>query len=212
VKYFDITPRLSSKIAVFPGDRGFSRSVSLSFKKGDHLDLSSIQSTLHVGAHVDAPSHYHASGKNITECGIDVYLGRAQVIEIRKEKGERIRVADLKNIRIEAPRLLFKTQSFPDPHQWTDDFNALSRELILELAQKGVRLVGIDTPSVDLAQDAELESHKAIYEMDLRILEGIDLKNVAAGLYTLIALPLPIEDADASPVRAILINKDLGIP
>jgi arylformamidase len=70
--------------------------------------------------------------------------------------------------------------------------------------------VGIDTPSVDLADDKQLFVHHAIYEYDMAILEGIVLDQVIDGLYELIALPLKIKNGDASPVRAILknLNKD----
>jgi arylformamidase len=212
VKTYDITPKIRPSLAVFPGDQGFSRTVSLAFERGDPLALSSMTTTLHLGAHTDAPNHYHAEGQDIASSPLDHYMGRAQVIEIKKGKGERILVQDLKAKSIAAPRVLFKTGSFPNPERWNDDFNALSHELIDYLAAQGVRLVGIDTPSVDPAQDKTLESHQAIYRKNLRILEGITLSQVQEGLYTLIALPLPIEGGDASPVRAILIDKDLGIP
>ena len=76
------------------------------------------------------------------------------------------------------------------------------------LASQGVVLVGIDTPSIDLSQDKLLESHQAVARNDMAILEGIVLDGVAPGNYTLIALPLKIEGADASPVRAVLLDED----
>ena len=107
---------------------------------------------------------------------------------------------------INSPRVLLKTGSFPNPNQWNNDFNALSKSLVESLVEKGVKLIGIDTPSVDLADDKELECHNLIYENDLAILEGIILSHVEPGHYQLIALPLNLEGADASPVRAILIK------
>jgi arylformamidase len=102
---------------------------------------------------------------------------------------------------------LFKTGSFPNPDLWNGDFNSLSPSLIDWLAARGVKLVGIDTPSVDPADDQELASHQAIFRNDLAILEGIWLEGVAAGQYTLVAPPLKLEGADASPVRALLLPK-----
>lgn len=212
MKYFDITPKLSSDTAVFPGDQRLERSVSMDFKKGDHLLLSSIKSTLHIGAHTDAPNHYNKDGEDIASSDLKPYLGRAQVIEIKKKKNSRIEWSDLVGKKILAPRVLFKTSSFPNPNIWNGDFNALSQSLIQELAKAGVTLVGIDTPSVDPADDQTLESHREIYRLGLRILEGIVLEGVPEGIYTLMALPLPIVGGDASPVRALLIEKDLGIP
>lgn len=201
--YIDISPVLRPQIAVFPGDTPFERTINMSFQKGAHLDLSEMKTTLHVGAHTDAPSHYHGKGVSIEERNLSYYLGPCQVIEI-EGKPERILPSHVM-AEITAPRVLFKTNSFPDPDQWTDEFSALSAELIHELKKKNVILVGIDTPSVDPAKDETLASHKAIFASDMAILEGVVLQDVSPGTYQLIALPLRIEGADASPVRAILL-------
>ena len=104
-----------------------------------------------------------------------------------------------------AARVLFHTGTFPDPNHFSTDFAALSSELVDWLADRGVVLVGLDTPSVDLFEDKVLESHTAIARRDLAILEGVVLSHVPDGLYTLAAFPLRLADADASPVRAVLI-------
>lgn len=205
MKYYDISPTISEKTAVFPGDVVFNRNQSMSFQKGNQLTLSSIQSTLHIGAHADASNHYHAKGKGIEGRSLEPYLGKCQVIRVSINPGERIYPKDVSNIEIQAERLLFCTNSFPDPDQWNSDFNSFSPELIHFLAQKKVQLVGIDTPSVDPEDSKKLESHQAIFETNMCILEGLILNEVPQGLYTLIALPLKIKDADASPVRAILV-------
>lgn len=205
MKYIDISPLISEQIAVFPGDCSFKREISLDFVKGDNLVLSSISSTVHLGSHTDAPSHYHPQGKSIAEVSLDYYLGLCQVINISKQPGTRIYTEDIKNVTIQAERILFKTGSFPNPEQWNSDFNSLSPELINYLAQQNVILVGIDTPSIDPEESQALESHGAVYQNKMAILEGVVLDNVDPGLYTLIALPLKIKDADATPVRAILI-------
>lgn len=204
--YFDISPTLSAKTAVFPGDQSFEQKVSMAFSKGDHLDLSSIQTTVHIGAHTDAPSHYSKDGVSIDQRSLDYYLGSCQVVECKVKKGQRITLKDIDLDLVSEKRVLFKTNSFPDPNQWNNDFNSLSPELIQALGQKGVILVGIDTPSVDPWDSKSLESHNQIYKSDMAILEGIVLKDISPGIYKLIALPLKIEEGDASPVRAILIS------
>lgn len=198
---------ISPRTAVFPGDTPFSQEFLLKTSKGANLDLSTIKCTVHIGAHTDAPSHYHSQGITMEKRDLKLYLGPAQVIEVQCAKGGRIRPADVKT-EILAPRVLFKTQSFPNPEKWNGDFTALSAELIEWLALKKVRLVGIDTPSVDPAEDRLLESHTAIFKHDMAILEGIILNEVPAGLYDLISLPLKIEGSDASPVRAVLLKQD----
>ena len=204
-KLYDISPMISSSTAVFPGDTPYENSFLMSFENGHHLSLSKIQSTVHLGAHADAPSHYHADGVSIEARDLRLYLGKTQVISVSKRLGQRIGVADLK-VSIQAPRVLFKTLSFPNPDKWNNDFMALSIELIQYLVKNGVKLVGLDTPSVDLADDKILEVHNEIYRSNLAILEGIVLDDVPDGIYELVALPLKLKGAEASPLRAILLG------
>lgn len=206
MRIWDISPVITKELAVFPGDVAFRRDVSMAFPK-DHLTLSSVTTTLHLGAHADSSSHYHASGKGVEARPLERYLGRCQVIEVKLPRGARILPAHFSD-PVSAPRVLFKTLSFPDPNFWNDDFNSLSPELIHFLADKGVQLVGLDTPSVDPCDSKQLESHQALFARDLAVLEGLILKHVSPGLYSLIALPLPLKDADASPVRAILLEEN----
>jgi arylformamidase len=201
---FDITPTINARMAVFPGDTPFREEFLMSTDQGQHLTLSKITTTVHIGAHTDAPNHYAAKAPSIESRSLHYYLGPAQVIEVVLPRGQRVRVADLQGKKITAPRVLFRTNSYPDPYHWNGDFNALSAELIEHLQAEKVVLVGIDTPSVDLADDQVLESHTAIHRCDMAILEGIILNEVPEGVYELIALPLKIEGADATPVRAIL--------
>ena len=206
MKIWDITPLVTKDLAVFPGDVAFRRDVSMSFPK-DHLALSSVTTTLHLGAHADSSSHYHEGGKGVDQRPLGRYLGRCQVIEVRLPRGERIRPQHLP-VAVTAPRVLFKTLSFPDPNFWNDDFNSLSPELIHFLADRDVVLVGLDTPSVDPADSKALESHQALFARDVAVLEGLILDQVSPGHYSLVALPLRLKDADASPVRAILLEEN----
>lgn len=203
-RIYDISPVISEKTAVFPGDTPYQRERLMAFDQGNHLELSTIKTTVHLGAHTDAPIHYHKDGVGMEKRSLDHYLGRCQVIECTLSPRERIKPEHIVDIVIFEKRVLFKTSSFTNPNQWHDNFNSLSSELIFELHKKGVITVGIDTPSVDLSDDKILESHHAIYECDMAILEGIILEDVRPGTYELIALPLPLKGADASPVRAIL--------
>lgn len=203
-KIYDLTPKISPRLGVFPGDTVFERKVLLSMKKGANLELSSLTTTVHLGAHADAPSHYHVNGKDISERPLGRYMGKAQVIRVSGlGPKERVKPEHIK-APIQAPRVLIDTQTFQNPEKWNSDFAALSPELIDWLASQKVSLVGIDTPSVDPEDSKALESHQALYRGDFAVLEGLLLKDVPEGVYTLIALPLPIEEGDASPVRAVL--------
>lgn len=206
MKILDISPRLSPRIAVWPGDVGFSREIALSIAAGANIDLSSIRTTVHVGAHVDAPSHYRAGAPSIESRPLELYLGPCQVVRVDVGRGERIRPAHVR-APVTAPRVLFHTGTFPDPERFDEDFASLSAELVAWLHDHGVRLVGIDTPSIDPCHDAALESHQAVADRDMAVLESVVLDEVAAGTYTLVALPLALEGADASPVRAVLLTE-----
>ena len=206
MKIIDISPTVSPSIGVFPDDVPYSRSISMAFDKGDHLLLSSINTTLHLGAHADAPNHYHPEGGDIATRSLHFYLGPCQVIHVPVAPGARIYPKDLKGVTIRQSRVLLRTDSFPDPDHWNGDFASLSPELITFLSAKKVQLIGIDTPSVDPEPSKALESHDQVFREDLAILEGLVLKHVAPGDYFLVALPLKLADADASPVRAVLLE------
>lgn len=200
----DISPLVSPRIAVWPGDTPFTRTVNLSMAGGANLDLSHIQTSVHVGAHADAPSHYAHPAPGIADRPLERYYGPCQVFDVTgRAPGSRLLPGDLDG-RVSAPRILLATGSFPDPDRWNEDFVSLSPELVDSLARSGVTLVGIDTPSVDPMHDRELLSHQRLAAHDMAVLEGLVLAGVQPGLYTLIALPLRLEGADASPVRAAL--------
>ena len=204
MKILDISPLVSESIAVWPGDVPYRRTVAMDVESGDNITLSAIHTSVHLGAHTDAPNHYAKSRKGIASRRLETYYGPAQVIRVDLARGSRIRPEHIDEA-IEAERVLFATGSFPDPNHFNRDFCSLSADLIHCLHELGVRLVGIDTPSIDLCDDRELESHTAVDHHDMAILEGIVLDGVEEGLYTLAAFPLKLEGADASPVRAALL-------
>jgi arylformamidase len=202
---WDVTPPISSRLMVWPGDTPPSREVLRDMNDGDTLTLSTLRATAHVGAHADAPSHYGARAPSIEERDLDFYLGSCQVIRLRAARHTRVMPAALP-AAITAPRVLIATGTFPDPTVFNEDFAALSPELIDRLHADGVRLVGIDTPSIDLFESKDLPAHVACLGHDMAILEGLVLDRVPDGVYELIALPLALVGFDASPVRAILRN------
>lgn len=205
----DISPPLTPDIKVFPGDTPLSREVLLDVGHGDHLTLSTIHTTVHVGAHTDAPSHCGATGPSIDAVDLERYVGPCQVIHARVGRGELITPATIGQ-RLEAPRMLFHTGTFPAPTRWNADFAAFTPEAIDHLHHHGVVLVGIDTPSMDLSTSKSLPAHKRCLTHDIAILEGLVLDGVSEGFYELIALPLRLVGFDASPVRAVLRSSETG--
>ena len=203
VRLIDISPLVSERIHVWPGDIPYSRTDSTAREAGDSVSLSALRTTLHLGAHLDAPSHCAADAPGIDAMELGTCYGDCQVVAVAKRSG-RIRPGDL-DVPVEAPRVLFRTGSFPDPERWTPNFTSLSAKLIKSLHAQGVQLVGIDTPSIDPQESEDLPAHRAAADHDIAILEGLVLEHVAPGRYTLAAFPLRLEGADASPVRAVLI-------
>jgi arylformamidase len=200
----DISPVIDPSITVWPGDTPFTRTVNLDMQEGANLTLSDIRTTVHVGAHADAPSHYVPDGVDISTRRLDYYIGACNVFHIDGARGRRIYPADLAGKNITAARVLLRTETFPDPRAWNDDFASLSPELIDWLHDRSVILIGIDTPSVDPFESKELEAHQALARHDMANLEGLVLDHVSEGEYELIALPLRLAGADGSPVRAVL--------
>lgn len=204
---YDITPAITKALAVWPGDTPLSREVLLDMAKGDNLTLSTLHATVHLGAHADGPNHYGLDGRSVGEQSLEIYIGPCQVFHVDVKRSARVETAHI-NQPIETERVLLATGSFPDPTKFNEDFAGLSPALVDDLHDKGVRLVGIDTPSVDVFESKDLPAHKRFLAHDMAILEGLVLKDVPAGMYELIALPLKLMDFDASPVRAIL--RELG--
>src|SRR5262249_32017239 len=148
---YDITPLASPRLAVWPGDTPLSRQVLLernpsydASKIGNNITLSTLHATVHLGAHADAPSHY-GPGPAIHERPLETYLGPCQVMHTAATRGTRITPAQL-TAPVQAPRLLLATGTYPDPEQFNTDFAGLSVELVDYLHERGVLLVGVDTP------------------------------------------------------------------
>ena len=203
MKIYDLSPTIGPALKVWPGDTPPSREVLMDMNRGANLTLSTLRATVHLGAHADAPSHYGAEAASIEARPLELYLGHCQVIRVTIPRTTRILPDHLRGTP-QAERLLLATGTFPDANAFNEDFASLSPALVDYLARHGVRLVGIDTPSVDLFSSKDLPVHHACLRHDMAILEGIVLEGVPEGIYELIALPLKLEGFDASPVRAIL--------
>lgn len=201
----DITPPITPNLKVWPGDTPPTREVLMEIAKGDTVTLSTLRTTVHLGAHADGPNHYAQGGGDVTTFPLERYVGMCQVVRVEIGRGERVGVEHLpRGVNIVEKRVLFRTDTFPNPEEFTTDFAALSPDLIDVLARRGVATIGIDTPSVDLFDSKELPAHAAMHRNEVAILEGLALGAVDPGVYELIALPLRLAGFDGSPVRAVL--------
>jgi arylformamidase len=203
VALWDISPIVSPATPTFPGDTPFSRHWTARIGPGCPVNLSALTISPHVGAHADAPLHYGADAPAMDEVSIEPYLGPCRVIHAIG-CGPLLGPDHLAHAAAGLPPRVLVRTCRTAPTAWSASFTAFAPETIAWLAGLGVCLVGIDAQSVDPADSKTLDSHQQLLAHDMRVLENLVLDAVPAGDYELIALPLRLAGADASPVRAVL--------
>lgn len=202
-RLWDISPVLGPATPPFPGDQAYEQRWTARIGPGCPVNLSALTLSPHLGAHADAPLHYADGAPAIGEVPLAPYLGPCRVIHAIG-CGPLVRPEHIAHaLDGLPPRVLVRTCERA-PTAWSEDFAAYAPETIALLASRGVTLVGIDSQSVDPATSKTLDSHHLLLKHDLRVLENLVLDAVPAGDYELIALPLKLAHACASPVRAIL--------
>ncbi len=203
-RLWDISPPVSAASPVFPGDTAYQQQWAATLGPGCPVNVSTLTLSPHVGAHADAPLHYDASGLPAGALELTPYLGPCRVIHAVGVK-PLVQWAHIAHAcEGLPPRVLVRTYRRAPVGEWDPDLPAFAPETIERLADAGVLLVGIDSASIDPAESKTLASHQVIRRRDLRVLENLVLDDVPEGDYELIALPLKLMTADASPVRAIL--------
>jgi arylformamidase len=199
----DISRAVGETTAVFPGDTPFSRQWVMRIDQGDSCNVSTVTHSVHCGTHVDAPFHFDPAGAPIDRVDLSRYVGRCLVLTAKSPGA--LRVSDVAGIDLRSEeRLLVRGPDRLRDDQWKDDFFHCSLDAARHLAASGLKLLGIDTPSMDFMTSKELAAHKALVAGGVAILESLDLSTVRDGRYELIALPLKIAGSDGSPVRAVL--------
>ncbi len=202
-RIYDISTALAPGVPVWPGDTPFSEARVLEIDRSSPVNVSRFTLSTHTGAHTDAPLHYDPDGAAIGAVPLDAYLGPCRVI--KAIGADVVRIAHLeKHLDLLPERVLFRTYAVAPQKSWDEGFASVDAALIDLLASRGVRLVGIDTPSLDPQNSKTMDAHRRVMAHGMAILEGIVLDEVAEGDYELIALPLKLANLDASPVRAVL--------
>ena len=203
-RLWDISPPVAPGSPVFPGDTPYQQQWAATLGPGCAVNVSTLTLSPHVGAHADAPLHYDPKGQSIGAVELAPYLGPCRVIHAIA-KGPLVRWEHIAHATQALPqRVLVRTYQRMPSDRWDPDLAAYAPETIERLADAGVLLVGIDTASIDPAESKALDSHQVIRRRGLRVLENLVLDDVPEGDYELIALPLKLMTADASPVRAVL--------
>ena len=203
---WDISPSIHAGTPVFPGDAPYQQHWAATLGPGCPVNVATLCLSPHVGAHADAPLHYDAAGSPVGLLPLEPFLGPCRVIHA-VGCGPLLHWSDLAHAlpahQAMPPRVLVRCYR-QAPTRWDPDLPAFAPETLEQLADLGVCLVGIDSASIDPADSKTLDSHQVIRRRGLRVLENLVLDEVPEGDYELIALPLKLINADASPVRAVL--------
>jgi arylformamidase len=202
-RLWDISPPVQAGSPVFPGDAPYQQTWAATLSADCPVNVATLTLSPHTGAHADAPLHYSPDGAAVGGLDLAPYLGPCRVIHAIG-CGPLITWQHLQHAMVGLPpRVLVRTYA-RQPAGWDGALSAYAPDTIMRLADAGVQLIGIDTASIDPADSKALPSHQVIRQRGLRVLENLVLDAVPEGDYELIALPLKLMTADASPVRAIL--------
>lgn len=203
MKIYDISRPLNDSAPVWPGDEPYRFSRKLSIADGASVNLGSISLSVHAGSHADAPLHFLDGGAGIDAMGLSVYIGPAAVIDVSGHATITVEIIESVDFG-DSARLLLRTGGWPEANEFPSEFPVIAHDVPAYLWSRGIVLLGLDVPSVDLFDSKDLPNHHALYRHGIHILEALQLQEVPPGPYELIALPLRLEGADGSPVRAIL--------
>ena len=203
-RIWDISPPVHAGARVFTGDTRYAQLWSAEIGPGCPVVVSALTLSPHVGAHADAPLHYDPAGAAIGALDLSPYLGPCRVIHAIGVRPLLLWEHLAHAVQGLPPRVLVRTYARMPVEAWDSQLAAFAPDTVERLADAGVQLIGIDTASIDPADSKTLDSHQVIRRRDLRVLENLVLDDVPEGDYELIALPLKLMSADASPVRAVL--------
>ena len=208
MKIIDITHPHSDRLAPWPGDTPFNFQFVARLRDGASCNVGKLTCSIHSGTHLDAPYHYNESGATIDALPPELFIGPARVFFAQgREVITREVFAGLDGRAM--PRVLVRTNACDDKTIFPPRIPTLAPDVPAWLGAQGVRLIGVDVPSVDQVDSKTLPIHHALDAVNITILENLDLREVVAGVYELIALPLRIAGGDGSPVRAVLIQHNV---
>ena len=200
----DITLPMSNALASWPGDTPCDFRLAWQMSEGASVNVGSLTTSVHSGTHADAPFHFQPDGRTIDQLDLTPFVGPAVVVDVRGR--DVIRLEDFPaQVDFRAtPRVLLKTDAWLDITQFPKSIPVLAPGVATALRARGVTLIGVDVPSVDVLDSKDLPVHHEIGRCGIYILENLNLRDAAPGTYELIALPLKVVGADAAPVRAVL--------
>ena len=208
---FDISRPLNEDLAEWPGDAPFQFQFTKQIAKGDVVNLGKIGMSVHNGTHADGWFHFDAGAETVDRVPLENFFGPATVVDLTQKfssgTAREIAIVDLKTASAQlqtAPRLLLKTGIWRDSAIFPEWISVIAQDVPDWLKARGVKLIGVDVPSVDAVDAKVLCNHHALYAARIAIVESLDLSEIKAGVYNFAALPLKITGGDGAPVRAVL--------
>ena len=202
---YDVTLSISDTLITWPADPTVSIQKTCLISQGNSCNVSELKFSSHCGTHIDAPYHFEENGITIDQIPLDYLVGSVTVCEVKNK--EKIDLDDIKTLKLKnKKRVIFKTvnSTYWRLSEFKKDFVYITKEVAQYIVDNGVKLVGIDYLSVDKFENTYADAHHIFLRNGIVIIEGLDLRNVKAGDYELIALPLKIKNGDGSPARVIL--------
>jgi arylformamidase len=202
-RLWDISPPVRTGVPIFPEDTPYEQRWTLTVGPECPVNLSRITLSPHAGAHADAPLHFDPAGEAAGALDLDPFLGPCLVVHTLGEPFVEVRHLEPHAGRLE-PRILVRSYARRPADRFDHHLPAFRPAALEWLADRGVRLVGTDSASVDPAASKTLDAHQVLRRRGLRVLENLQLDDIPEGRYELIALPLKLTEAEAAPVRAVL--------
>jgi arylformamidase len=204
----DISVVLGPGTPQWPGDTPYTCGWPSTITGGSSVNVSSINTSPHVGTHADAPLHVRDGWPGSHELSLDAFIGTATVVDVSELSGEiSIDLLDQLSPETDIERLLLKTNRSIASSVFPDEWPCLGESCARTLLGRGLKLLGVDCPSVDERESKNLPVHQMLFAGNASILENLDLRRIPAGDYELIAFPLKIMALDAAPVRAVLRDR-----
>lgn len=204
--WIDVTQTLTNDIANWPGDEPFQFKLSATKEETGSVNIGSISTSTHIGTHMDAPFHFDNDGIKIHEIDVNRLIGEATLVEFIGEK--LITHELLEHVDIKGTIVIIKTKYEAHSDVFPDTVPVLTEDAIAYLSSIGIKVFGIDVPSVDEIDSKTLDNHHAFNRYDIINIENLLLENVTQGYYDFIGLPLNIVGADGSPIRAVIAKKE----
>src|SRR6266550_7850595 len=207
---YDISVRLSAATPIYPNDPPIEIKSWSQLDRGDAANVSLLHFGAHSGTHVDAPVHFIAGASKVEALPLESLIGEATVVEVPMDMMSIDDDFVIKNCNQGVERILFKTRnsSFWNNSEegFRTDYTYLEPNGARRLTEMGMKLVGIDYLSIEQFKSENHETHRILLSSGVVILEGLDLRNIPAGHYELICLPLRITggSGDGAPARAVL--------